>query len=272
MSSEERLPTAPGRLEQLDSLRGLAALSVVFYHQLLAYPAIHGPQADPSGLFLRILFSPPIYFFWSGHAAVMLFFVLSGYVLTLPFLKSSRPTYPIFVLKRICRIYIPYVVAMTAAMTLAQFFVAQRIQGLSDWFHTSWKITAQPQQILDHLILIREFDTAPFNNPIWSLIHEMRISLVFPAMAYVIVRLPWWVTLPSAVGLSGVGIFANGLPGLQFLSNEYWKTVHYAAMFVLGGSWRSIAKPSNNYSSSSPFDRKSYSSQSASFSTRSTVF
>lgn len=79
------------RNRNLDGLRGLAALNVVlchhigaFYPSLLSnnYPDFAG--ITPDSLVEKTLSSPPITLLFNGHAAVVIFFVLSGYVLTIP--------------------------------------------------------------------------------------------------------------------------------------------------------------------------------------------
>ena len=73
------------RVEQLDSLRGLAAMSVVVSHHLLVFPAVFEAfKSKTPGPDEALLLLPPVYIFWAGHCAVVLFFVLSGYVLSLP--------------------------------------------------------------------------------------------------------------------------------------------------------------------------------------------
>jgi peptidoglycan/LPS O-acetylase OafA/YrhL len=73
----------------LETLRDIAALSVVFWHSMLGFfPALSGTVADlkdqPS------LVGSPIYGLINGPAAVALFFVLSGYVLTRKALITSN--------------------------------------------------------------------------------------------------------------------------------------------------------------------------------------
>ncbi|TEA77145.1 acyltransferase family protein [Allopusillimonas ginsengisoli] len=75
----------------LDALRGLAALSVIFSHVfLLYYSELHSGQtpAQASTLALNI-FNSPFTFFYRGGAAVLLFFLLSGYVLCAACIKKA---------------------------------------------------------------------------------------------------------------------------------------------------------------------------------------
>src|ERR1700754_945064 len=90
-----------GRLLQLDSLRGFAAMTVVWHHWRQAYWA-----------------TPPRWFmqpFSAGHEAVILFFILSGYVLSLPVWINRQPRYADYLIRRISRIYLPYVAAACLA-------------------------------------------------------------------------------------------------------------------------------------------------------------
>lgn len=101
-----------GYLDSLDSLRGLAALIVIFSHVFFAYYLeLHsGPaQPDASAAALSI-FHSPFSIFYRGQFAVLLFFILSGYVLTLGCVKKSfgNPDYlPIAASKRYLRLGLP---------------------------------------------------------------------------------------------------------------------------------------------------------------------
>lgn len=64
------------RLRELDSLRGLAALSVVFHHYLLIFPQIMPSVANPDATdaalspLLRALIYSPLHLVWAGYEAV----------------------------------------------------------------------------------------------------------------------------------------------------------------------------------------------------------
>lgn len=77
------------RVTEIDSLRGLAALNVVFAHFVAAflptlllgnYPGITSFPQDYS--WLHVLQWPGLNVIYNGHFAVMIFFVISGYVLS----------------------------------------------------------------------------------------------------------------------------------------------------------------------------------------------
>ncbi len=85
-------PAPTGRWKGLDGLRGLAAIVVVLHHSLLTSPSLAlayfgGPKA-PVGSPSWLLTYTPLHLVWAGPEAVLVFFVLSGFVLTLPVLTS----------------------------------------------------------------------------------------------------------------------------------------------------------------------------------------
>src|SRR5207245_1443814 len=108
------------------------------------------------------------------------FFVLSGFVLALPFLKGAAITYQTFVIKRVLRIYIPYLASIFLAILMATLVAKGQIQGLDAFFNETWHTGITFKLLIEHLILVYNPDTSAFNSVIWSLVHEMRISLFFP--------------------------------------------------------------------------------------------
>jgi peptidoglycan/LPS O-acetylase OafA/YrhL len=118
------------RLISLDALRGLAALVVVFAHCYETLPEGQRWITDHSSPWDKV--TRP---FHNGQAAVALFFVLSGYVLALPFLQGQVMEYRTYVLRRICRIYLPFVAATGLAALLAGFAVHGEVAGASQDFN-----------------------------------------------------------------------------------------------------------------------------------------
>lgn len=95
-----------------ESIRGLACLAVVFSHLSLSfYPYLHHfiPQDQPHGSWDYFIHHSPFAFWYSGTAAVFVFFVLSGYVLSFAILKHQNVPKKVFemTLKRYPRLAIP---------------------------------------------------------------------------------------------------------------------------------------------------------------------
>ena len=97
------------RIASLDALRGVAAFSVVVSHLLLVLSVLHAPFPASWRAFL-------------ARWAVLTFFALSGYVLALPYFSGRAPTYGTFVVRRFCRIYLPYAAVVAAAGVIFYFF------------------------------------------------------------------------------------------------------------------------------------------------------
>jgi hypothetical protein len=173
------------RFEQLDSMRGLAALVVVFHHFYLMFYRAHFRSNPWSAL---------IYPFVAGHESVMLFFVLSGFVLSLPLMKQVPFSYPIYVWKRVLRIYGPYLGAL-----------AITIIGCAIWHNRlpsfaggvpPWNGPVTLQGVSHVLVFIGPGNDTRYNETFWSLIHEMRISIVFPVIFVFI----------GAIGIAGAAL------------------------------------------------------------------
>ena len=107
------------RYEELDSLRGLAALTVVFSHFMVVFN-INYQDTYGMGLIQNWYKYSPIRLFWAGHEAVILFFILSGFVLTIPFLKNNPFSYKGYLVKRIFRIYLASATSIIVAVVLKE--------------------------------------------------------------------------------------------------------------------------------------------------------
>lgn len=170
-----------GRIRSLDSLRGLAALVVVLYHFSLVVP----------GVYPRIEAIWPLRVLVAGQTAVLVFFVLSGFVLYLSLLRHDRDDYPTFAARRLVRLYPP--VAAAVLLSVALYFLVDPgpLPGLEGWLtQFSWTERPGVDLIAGHLLL---FDTDRFHvldNPMWSLVVEVRLSLLFPFLAAGIRRWP----------------------------------------------------------------------------------
>ncbi|MEQ1705527.1 MAG: acyltransferase [Rickettsiales bacterium] len=167
------------RLHSLDVLRGIAAFIVVFGHLFLMYPEALRMEI-PTWIrisILRVLVN--------GHASVILFFVLSGYVLSIPFLRGDSQPYFAYVAKRICRIYIPFAISILLAIALYSLSTSPEPGLVSKWFYQEWSGTALTiENITKHLIMTGVADEMWLNGVMWSLVVELRISIIFPILIY----------------------------------------------------------------------------------------
>lgn len=176
------------RFLELDALRGLAALTVVLNHFRWLW------NLDSPPPWLRfLLWRTPLGILFDGHEAVILFFMLSGFVLSLPFLRGTEQPYNAFIVKRFFRIYIPYLAGLALAVLGNAYFYG--LAGISDWFSLTWSAPINLHGVLQHILLIGNYDFSQFNPAFWSLVYEMRISIIFPILCRFVLKLNWRAAL-----------------------------------------------------------------------------
>jgi peptidoglycan/LPS O-acetylase OafA/YrhL len=229
------------RFDELDSLRGLAAIIVMNTHILLSFPAFWNPTSTSNETFLvQMLKYTPLHLLWAGHASVIFFFLLSGFVLALPFLEGKSSPFLSYLVKRISRIYAPYLTILAIAFLCYYCFdQTAPVHSLSSWFNSLWYTEPDQLLVLHHLILIGNFNTEAYLYTIWSLVHEMRISLIFPLVMLLVIRYAYRVNISISLLLLVISpiltyilTHAAGLEPIQFSS--YVATIHYTAIFLLG--------------------------------------
>jgi peptidoglycan/LPS O-acetylase OafA/YrhL len=208
------------RYTELDSLRGVAALTVMFYHFRLMWFGY-----GQGGRWWLTLLSPVT----AGHEAVMLFFLLSGFVLSLPYLRGRGQGYPIYLGRRVLRIYGPYFFALMLAIAGAAVWHGYLPFG--PWAHLTWSEPVRWKLVLEHGLMIGNYDDAQYNTAFWSLIVEMRVSLVFP-MVYLGVRRMGarWALL---LALAGTLLTAWGIASWP-ATKQTLSTLEYGMIFICG--------------------------------------
>ncbi|MFB7138228.1 acyltransferase family protein [Gottfriedia sp. NPDC056225] len=213
------------RIEQLDSIRGIAAFCVLVSHAISLIPL-----AVPIDKALKATGIT------NAHGAVMLFFVLSGFVLSIPFLSAYKVDYPSFLIKRLFRIYLPYVVSITLAIILSQIFLAKKIGNISGYIDSQWKSPLTSKLIVEHIYLVGNIHADAFNGVIWTLIHELRIALIFPFIVLLVKRINWKLSILICFALTSLKALdivfkiekSNGF------HISYIDTLSYISIFILG--------------------------------------
>ena len=131
---------------------------------------------------------------WDGPGAVVFFFVLSGYVLALPFYRGPVSC-PGFLARRICRIYAPYWITLAVAALACQLAPARDLPGYGSWLNATWNRPISVGAVAEQTTLVDTSGKRLLAPVAWSLVHEMRISLVFPLLMIAILRWDWKVSL-----------------------------------------------------------------------------
>lgn len=206
---------AQDRIIALDALRCIAALIVLAQHFRLVFE-LSWPEWLTKGVF-------------DSKAAVMLFFVLSGYVLALSLLGKapSLGAYVKFGIRRVLRLFPVYWAALVLAFVVL-FAVQQRGAG---------QVNGQPVLFLDgvglqfkqwvlHGLLVLPGMKSDFAlPPVWTLMTEAKVSLIFPLLAWTILRM----RLSYAVAVILLLVF-----GSHWLDAHVVGTAAFLGMFALG--------------------------------------
>ncbi|WP_158630108.1 acyltransferase [Cohnella sp. AR92] len=221
------------RLAQLDSLRGIAAVIVVLTH-LIANALI----AVMPGFLRQALTATlsPFSVLTNGRAAVISFFILSGFVLSLPILQEGRIHYSSYLVRRFFRLYIPYLAAI--ALSLIFYSLCRHhlpIGALSDDVNHTW-LSIHPSVIWEHIIAVGSIHSSEIDVVIWSLVHEMRISIVFPFVVLLLKDARWFYSIAIGMALSALGI-ANSYFHWQTyegMPTTLFDSLHYLNFFIIG--------------------------------------
>ena len=124
------------KINAAESIRGLACLAVVFSHlSLTFFPQLHnfGVGGVPQYTFFEHIHHSPLAFFYSGTGAVFVFFVLSGYVLSLSSLNKPNPAERLkkSLIKRYPRLAIP--AFLSCIISYLVCYVPVDVSHVSDW-------------------------------------------------------------------------------------------------------------------------------------------
>lgn len=222
------------RIHALDSLRFLAATVVVFVHAR----AMMGWQPCSVGWIDRLL---------DARSAVIFFFVLSGYVLQRSW-GTEKPTvrsWTAFVVRRWFRMVPLYY----AALLVAVLIFAVLPLAACPWFHdgvsgatTLHHDHADLRQWIAHMLLIDpRMDSTFINPPVWTLVVEMQMALLFPWLAWLVARARsvWFVGL-----WAGITVISQWLESIG-LANASCFSLFFAGMglAVHGERWLASLKP-----------------------------
>jgi peptidoglycan/LPS O-acetylase OafA/YrhL/O-antigen/teichoic acid export membrane protein len=202
-------PQASGRirLEVLDAIRGLAALCVVFFH-------IH-QIVDPITQTLSKPFRVLALLTNQGHDAVVVFIVLSGFVLTIPVARTTDLIIPgglaLYIKRRARRILPPFYSALVIFLLLGGIWhlasESLAAHGVPASVNPFVSVDATADGVLAHAVLIFNFrrDWAmAVDSPMWSVATEWQIYFLFP-----LILLPLWRR--AGIAAAVVGGFAVGI-------------------------------------------------------------
>jgi peptidoglycan/LPS O-acetylase OafA/YrhL len=187
----QHVPLKEAQSVRLDAARGIAALIVVIHH---VRKLTLVPREDVAGH----LSIPVQAFYWissfaNAHDAVIVFFVLSGYLVggsVFRSLEENRWSWKAYSVDRLTRLYIVLIPALLATALLDH--VALRTPAGAAFFHDS-TVGYQSGNLptfLGNFLFLQKIYCAPFgsNFSLWSLSFEFWYYLAFPLLALGIFR------------------------------------------------------------------------------------
>lgn len=213
------------RFTQLDAVRGIAAAIVVANHFIQIVPEPIRQAADWSTVWPWFRFTP-LRLLTQGQAAVDLFFILSGFVLTLPLVKDKEIEILPFLVKRFFRIYVPFAIAILAVAAIFRITPFHAMPNYSAWFNHR---LVHSFSLGDHLLMTGK--DISLDPPIWTLIHEMRMAILMPFIWWGFTKFRSLPTLTITLAVSA----AASLGLRDSISGSWTATFHFVWMFAAGG-------------------------------------
>jgi peptidoglycan/LPS O-acetylase OafA/YrhL len=203
-------------------VRGIAALLVAVSHAIGTTTL--GPHLTrfPSSLLL------------AGDGAVFVFFALSGCVLFLSLQHTEALAYFAYLTKRIFRIYPPFAFAILASAVLLELVKPHAVPGVSDWFNRHWESPPTSTIVAGHLAMTDLPSLQQLDSVMWSLVHEVRLSVVFPFIAlWVVVNWRVAVVVSTLVSASCCYVELHNSIDWPF---DPLKTLSYLFLFTAGAA------------------------------------
>ncbi|MDJ0509084.1 MAG: acyltransferase [Crocosphaera sp.] len=217
MMVTEKIATPKKHFKKLDYIRGFAAVYVLIYH-----------------IFSLTNFIPETIqnvFFSFGQEAVMLFFLLSGFVIYISVHYKPNISFRYYFIRRFRRIYFPLIIALILSAFLA--VVNQRFLQQFTW-----------NELIGNLLMLQDFSAKPGvlirpflrNYPLWSLSYEWWFYLLFfPLYKSILFQLPnriYWVCMGSFISYVIYIIYPNAIALYLAYFIIWWCGVEAAEIYV----------------------------------------
>ena len=220
LASDGQKP-APGRLASIDGVRAILALAVVWDHLVMQIWPVYVRQVKLSGASAVLNWttlhpSPPA-----------LFFLLSGFVLSIPVVNNGgrlNRSVGKFYFTRLIRLLAPYYAAILLSLVLIATLIGQPTGT-----HWDKSLPVTPAGVLSHLLMMHDFyKPDQVNHALWTMAIETKMCLLFPL----------FVLLRARIGsfrlfLASLALF---VPLSHCLINTAWEgfRLEYYPLFCMG--------------------------------------
>ena len=204
--------TTYGRIQELDGLRGIAILMVVFFH----YGSVQlSGNTNP----IAKIFEKATYFGWAG---VDLFFVLSGFLICSILLKyrHSKNYFSTFYKRRVLRIFPVYFLLLLIYIILSHLPLFSNFSFLTE---------KRGVPLWSYFAMLQNFYMANANSlgnkslsVTWSISIEEQFYIIFPFIVFYFKK--WWLLLVLLLSVIAAPIFrsqySDWVPGYVLLHSR----------------------------------------------------
>lgn len=215
-------------IRRLDSFRGLAAIAVLLDHLCTTFLMPYLGNTGALNIVMNLL----------GGWAVIIFFILSGYLITYSIVYNTHTNgcfrWTDYLISRIARIYPPLICSLLLCaiiFLIANNFNLHGMQGFrlpTDLFVIRDKFEFRFQEIFSSLLM--RGGMLALNGPLWSLYIEVKTYL-----------LAMFVAIFMA-GQSGKIGKAISIIGIIFVLTNLIHSFAYVAIWILGGGFAMIVQ------------------------------
>jgi len=176
-----RVTSGGAYVAQIDGLRFLAILPVLFFHA-----GLRGARISPDPEVNEALISA-----WlpMGGLGVSLFFFISGYIIAYPFLSGRPPRLADFYKRRLLRLEPPYIIVMLGCFVILSHYPPVRAPNFYFTEAPLWQ-SLMASLTYTHGIIFGQ--NPRLNPPAWSLEREIQFYLLAPFLIYVYQRIGNW--------------------------------------------------------------------------------
>jgi peptidoglycan/LPS O-acetylase OafA/YrhL len=178
----------------------------------------------------------------------MIFFVLSGFVLAYSLEKAPLP-YRAYLAKRFCRIY-PVFLFVLLFSYVAHLLIGVPHDVASEWLAQVNSPDLSITTLIENITLWGTPRSHDLNGVTWSLVHEMRISILFPLLFAFVTRYAWRSLIAlSLLSLSCmvVEFSLTGVVGQGHHEDSFAKSfldTGYFVVFFASGAYLAIRRQS----------------------------
>lgn len=172
-------------------------------------------------------------FFNAGEEAVLLFFILSGFVLTIMLEKLVVLNYKNYLVRRGLRLYPVYYFALFFSISIHAIVHPYPRLELTDWFNTYSSGKIYFLYLVKSIVLVAGVGNV-FDSVTWSLTYEMIISIIFPLFFLSIVKYKRicsdYIKVVKYLALVVAFMFILN----NYLRIRYIDLIYYSHFFIIG--------------------------------------